>query len=375
MAHLSYGQGGDNVNSNGFTNIYIRSNLTRKRLKGQWKKWPDTTPPTVTVQNPVFLESREGSSSLRATWLGHACYHVEFPNGLRVLFDPVFETSCAPLFSFLTPQRFNRYTPAPAQVADIPTIDVVVISHSHYDHLSHATIKQIQDTHPNAVFVVPLGLKKWFNGLGISNAVELDWWDDIDITLSPSTGQKEVSVSSEASTSPETDSSITARISCLPCQHTSGRSGFDEGTTLWASWAVAAGGKSVYFAGDTGYRYVPAIPEGDDDYGPNYAHLPRCPVFKQIGQFRGPFDLGLIPIGAYDPRYLLSAMHANPFDSVEIFKDTQCRRAMGMHWGTWALSAEDVLEPPKLLKQALKKSGIPEENVFDVCDIGESREF
>lgn len=112
-----------------------------------------------------------------------------------------------------------------------------------------------------------------------------------------------------------------------------------------------------------------------DDYAPEYAHLPHCPAFKQIGELRGPFDLGLIPIGAYDPRYIMSSMHANPFDSVEIFKDTKCKRAMGIHWGTWTLTIEDVLEPPVLLKKALKKSGIAETGVFDICDIGESREF
>ncbi|KAK4697945.1 N-acyl-phosphatidylethanolamine-hydrolyzing phospholipase D, partial [Lecanoromycetidae sp. Uapishka_2] len=98
-------------------------------------------------------------------------------------------------------------------------------------------------------------------------------------------------------------------------------------------------------------------------------------AFKLIGDFRGPFDLGLIPIGAYDPRYIMSSMHCNPFDSVNIFKDTKCERSIGIHYGTWVLTEEDVLEPPKLLKQALAKAGIPETGIFDVCEIGESREF
>lgn len=126
---------------------------------------------------------------------------------------------------------------------------------------------------------------------------------------------------------------------------------------------------------DTGYRTVPEIPKGEDEYGPKYAHLPHCPAFKEIGDLRGPFDLGLIPIGAYDPRFIMSPMHADPFDSVNIFADTKCKRALGMHWGTWVLTEEDVLEPPRLLKKALSKKGIPETGVFDVCDIGESRIF
>ena len=131
----------------------------------------------------------------------------------------------------------------------------------------------------------------------------------------------------------------------------------------------------MWFGGDTGYRAVPEMPKGTDDYGEEFKDLPHCPAFKQIGDLRGPFDLGLIPIGAYDPRAIMSSMHANPFDSVNIFVDTKCKRAMGIHWGTWVLTTEDVLEPPVLLKEAMKGKGLPETGVFDVCDIGESREF
>lgn len=125
---------------------------------------------------------------------------------------------------------------------------------------------------------------------------------------------------------------------------------------------------------DTGYRAVDEVPSGDDDYDPKYK-FPSCPAFKQIGDLRGPFDLGLIPIGAYQPRWIMSPMHANPFDSVNIFVDTKCRKALGIHWGTWVLTEEDVLEPPRLLKEALSRKDLPTTGVFDTCDIGESREF
>ncbi|CZR61141.1 probable FMP30 Found in Mitochondrial Proteome [Phialocephala subalpina] len=339
------------------------------RITGTLKS-PDTTPPTVTVIEPKFLPDRTSSSSLRATWLGHACYYVEFPSGLRVLFDPVFEDRCSP-FSFMGPKR---YTSVPCHIKDLPVVDLVVISHSHYDHLSHPTVVEINKAHPEAQFLVGLGLKDWFHKCGIKNVEELDWWNDVDITLSPKTGEKRISTAS--STAPESsESNITARVSCLPCQHTSARTPLDKGHTLWASWAVSSGGKSVWFGGDTGYRAVPEVPAGEDDYGDAYKDLPYCPAFKQIGDLRGPFDLGLIPIGAYDPRSFMSSMHANPFDSVNIFLDTKCQRAMGIHWGTWVLTGEDVLEPPKLLKEAMKWKGLPETGVFDVCDIGESREF
>lgn len=341
---------------------------------------PDTTPPTVNVIKPQFLPNRAASRNLRATWLGHACYYVEYPSGLRVLFDPVFEDRCSP-FSFLGPKR---YTPKPCDLADIPIVDAVVISHSHYDHLSHSSVLEIQKNQPEAQFFVGLGLESWFRKSGLNKVTELDWWHDAELTVKKNKNTNSVTATTQTSSKDgvaaggddPNDDTITARISCLPCQHTSARSLLDKDTTLWCSWAVASGGKSVYFGGDTGYRGIPrGLPAGVDDYGPEYASLPRCPQFKQIGHLRGPFDLGLIPIGAYYPRAAFSAMHANPFDSVEIFKDTQCRKAMGIHWGTWALTMEEVLEPPKLLKTALGRSGIAEEGVFDVCEIGESREF
>lgn len=280
----------------------------------------------------------------------------------------------------------KRYTPIPCKLSEIPIVDLVVISHSHYDHLSHPTVMELAKHHPNAQFLVGLGLKKWFQECGIENVVEMDWWEDVDVVFSPVTGEKRVSTSTSSSPSSPSQasppsqttpssSSITARISCLPSQHTSARTAFDKGCTLWCSWAVSSGDKSVWFGGDTGYRAVPQLPKGTDDYGPEYQHLPICPAFKAIGELRGPFDLGLIPIGAYEPRHIFSAMHANPFDSVNIFLDTKCKRAMGIHWGTWVLTPEAVMEPPQLLKKALGWKGIPEKGVFDVCDIGESREF
>jgi N-acyl-phosphatidylethanolamine-hydrolysing phospholipase D len=338
---------------------------------------PDTTPPTVTVRRPTFLPSRAASPALRATWLGHACYYVEFGSGLRVLFDPVFEHRCSP-FAWLGPQRF---TPRPCDIADLPAVDAVVISHSHYDHLSHTSVTEIARAHPRAHFFVGLGLEKWFRRAGIDRVTEMDWWEDVDVAVAQGgsgAGRRPASAASEEvrslASDPEKDAPagrpITARISCLPAQHTSGRTGFDRDTTLWCSFAVRSGGQSVFFGGDTGYRAVAA----EDDEAERAA-APACPSFAQIGALRGPFDLGLIPIGAYAPRVLFSPMHADPRDAVDIFADTRCRRALGIHWGTWALTTEDVLEPPALLREALRAKGLPEAGVFDVCEIGESREF
>ncbi|KAI5357005.1 putative metallo-beta-lactamase, N-acyl-phosphatidylethanolamine-hydrolyzing phospholipase D [Septoria linicola] len=327
-------------------------------ITGERKPVDTTTPPLVQIRKPTFLPSRE-TKQLRATWLGHACYYVEFVGGLRVLFDPVFTQRCSP-FSFMGPKR---YTDMPCQIEDIPYIDVVVISHCHYDHLSYPTLVKIAEKHKDVQFFVPLGNKPWFDKAGFKNVTELDWWEEREVNITPAAAREG-----------DAARDMTATISCLPCQHMSARTAFDKAHTLWASWSITSGGKSVWFGGDTGYRAVPKLPESEFDYGEKYAHLPHCPAFKEIGEHRGPFDLGLIPIGAYDPRWIMSPVHANPYDSVNIFVDTKCKEALGIHWGTWVLTDEKMLDPPKVLKEALKWKGLKEE-VFTTCDIGVSREF
>lgn len=222
--------------------------MAKLRFSGKWNS-PDTTPPTVPVRRPDFLKTRQ-TSKLRATWLGHACYYVEFPGGFRVLFDPVFTARCSP-FSFMGPKR---YTEMPCQIEDIPYIDAVIISHSHYDHLSYPTVLKIAEKYKNAHFFVPLGNKAWFDKIGVKNATELDWWEEKTVTLS--TQYKDIpkveDSGSETSPAPKQED-IVATIGSLPCQHTSARTPFDKAHTLWSSWSVVSGGKKVWFGGDTGY--------------------------------------------------------------------------------------------------------------------------
>ena len=240
--------------------------------------------------------------------------------------------------------------------------------------MDHPTLKRIQAKHPDTHFFVPLRNKHHLESAGIHKVTELDWWEERDVRLVGKDSKPRVSSDDSGSLNDQSKEGIFARVGCLPCQHISARTPWDKAQSLWASWSVESGGKKVWFGGDTGYRAVPELPKEVDDYGPEH-NYPHCPAFKQIGDLRGPFDLGLIPIGAYDPRHIMSPMHANPFDSVNIFKDTKCKRAQGIHWGTWVLTEEDVLEPPKLLRRALERNSIAKEGVFDVCDIGESREF
>ena len=245
----------------------------RQKLQGKMKT-PDTTPPTVPVRTPILLPTRE-TPALRATWLGHACYYVEFPTGLRVLFDPVFTARCSPL-TFIGPKR---YTDMPCQIKDLPFIDAVVISHSHYDHLSHPTILEIKQRHPNVHFFAPLGNKRWFEKAGVHNATELDWWQSRQFTLSKQPKSEKLEHEDvDGTVSIGKSEDIEATIECLPCQHTSGRTPFNKSHTLWASWCVASGGKKVWFGGDTGYRTVPELPAGEDDYDEKYS-FPHCPAY------------------------------------------------------------------------------------------------
>jgi N-acyl-phosphatidylethanolamine-hydrolysing phospholipase D len=198
--------------------------------------------------------------------------------------------------------------------------------------------------------------KQWFieSGVSADKITEMDWWET----------ERTKSAAAE----------IEMNISCLPCQHSSGRTPFDKDKTLWASWGVKSGGSSVWFGGDTGYRSVPDLSPDEDDYDEDHVY-PICPAFKQIGEHAGPFDLGLIPIGAYNPRHLLSSLHSNPYDSVNLFKDVRCKKAMAIHWGTWHMTEEPALEPSNMLKEAMVQAGLPGTGVFDVCEPGESREF
>ncbi|SMR64351.1 unnamed protein product [Zymoseptoria tritici ST99CH_1A5] len=345
----------------------IMYKIMKRNLLGQANK-PDTTNPAIEVLKPIFRAqsaTKEEHSTIRATWLGHASYLLEFPStssNLTVIFDPVYTKRCSPL-TFAGPAR---YTPAPCQPLDLPPIDVVVISHNHYDHMSYPDLTAIYAANPNAHFFMPLNLKKWFltNGIGKASTItEMDWWQSADFTLPGS-------------------SSATATFSCLPAQHATARTGPDRNTTLWCGWSITTphsqpNPKSVYFVGDTGYRSIPEkldIDRAFDQHNPALKELPVCPAFAQIGKLRGPFDLALIPIGAYAPRWLFSGLHGDPYDAVAICEDVKAKKALAMHWGTWVLTEEDVTEPRELLKEAVIEKGF-EEGRFVSMAIGESREF
>jgi len=262
---------------------------------------------------------RENSGAPTVTWVGHSTVLVQM-DGVSFLTDPQWSERASPL-SFAGPRRV---TPPGLRFEDLPPIDFVVISHDHYDHLDVRTVQRLWSTH-RPRFLVPLGLKAWFGDLGIDAVDELDWWES------------------------RTVKGLT--VVCLPTQHWSARTLWDENRRLWAGWAVLGRDRRFYFAGDTGY----------------YA-----PIFQEIGRRLGPFDLGAIPIGAYMPRAMMRLSHLTPEEALQVFADIGARRLVAIHWGTFNLTDEPLSEPPVRTEAEARQLSLDPERIW-VLQHGETR--
>lgn len=202
------------------------------------------------------------------------------------------------------------------------------------------TLKQFRD---DMTYFVPLGNKEWIISNISSNAkvYEMDWWDEVEIKPG-------------------------VKVCCFPCQHFSSRGLTDRNKALWASWGIVKDKFRYYFAGDTGYR---TIPRGSDLN--QLDKLPYCPVFKEIGDKYGPFDLASIPIGAYSPCSFMSPVHCNPEDAVQVHLDIKSKLSIGMHYLTFMLTDEPLLEPIERLKKALELKNLHKSS-FNCIKIGSS---
>ncbi len=259
--------------------------------------------------NPGFLKQNRDKNTV--TWIGHATLLLQVA-GYNILTDPHFSERTSPV-QWAGPQRV---APLGLALDDLPPIDVVVISHDHYDALDEQTLKALRQRPggEKTRFYVPLGLKNWLAVRGVDNAVEMDWW--------------------------ERQQNGDFEIIAVPVQHWSKRSIFSRNKTLWAGWVINGGGFRFIFVGDTGY----------------------APHFKEIGEKLGPFDLAAIPIGAYEPRWFMKGHHVNPEESVQIHKDLRSKKSVAIHWGTFILTDEPLDEPPKRLAVALRQNQIPAED-------------
>ena len=264
---------------------------------------------------------RSPASNPSMTWIGHATVLLRIA-GMNVLFDPIFSARASPV-SFVGPKRL---VPLPIDVAELPKIDVVMVSHNHFDHLDDETVRRLAAMPTGSPhFLVPLGLKEWFIERGITRVSEADWWQVFD------------------------EGSL--KITFVPVQHWSRRSLTDTNTTLWGGWVVQGVGLRIIHAGDTGYSKD----------------------FSDIGERFGGLDMAFIPIGAYAPRWFMQVMHVDVPEAVQVRADLRAARAIGIHWGTFeALTDEPPDEPPALLARRRAELGLRVDE-FDVMKIGETR--
>ncbi len=289
----------------------------------RWQKehgWRFPPGQAMPLQRPDDKVLRQPGSQPQITWLGHASFLIQY-QGCNILTDPVFSKRCSPL-SLVGPKRF---TPPALQLDELPPIDLVVISHNHYDHLDKRSVRWLHWRFDAQVhFLVPQGVKHWFDKQGINNVAELGWWETY---------------------------ALPALEACfVPAQHFSGRGLGDRNKTLWGGWWLLFDDFSLYFAGDTGYGKV----------------------FKTMHEALGAPDLALLPIGAYAPRWMMQGVHVDPYDAVQIHCDLQAKQSIGMHWGTFVLTDEPMDEPPRKLADALAKKGLPPD-CFSVMTHGETR--
>ena len=252
-------------------------------------------------------------------WLGHACFAMRL-GGKLVLTDPYLGKAAGPFG--LGPRRF---LPPAVTAADLPQLDLIVISHNHYDHVDSAALRAYRWRAQTPV-VCPLGLAPLLRRQGFTQITELDWWQNWQCG----------------------DLNVTA----LPAVHFSGRGPFDRNRTLWASIALTGPTRKVWFGGDSGYG--------------------AC--FREIGERAGPFDLALVGIGAYEPRVIMETSHATPEEAIMIARDIRARAAVGMHWGSIMLTPEDPFEAPQRFRQAALEQQYGEENAL-ILQVGEVRGF
>jgi N-acyl-phosphatidylethanolamine-hydrolysing phospholipase D len=257
------------------------------------------------------------------TWLGHVTVLLQVA-GLNILLDPTLAPFAGPYGKFGAPRR----VPAPLAAADLPPIDVVLISHNHYDHLCDATIAALMAAGQTPRFFVPLGLKAWFDSRGIPQVTELDWWQQVELSQSGDQGQQ-------------------LALHFTPSQHWSRRTPWDTNASLWGGYLLEwqRVGQSPWrflFPGDTGYSAD----------------------FTALRQRLGVVDFVALPIGAYLPRDFMRPMHVNPADALRLMRDVGATQAVAVHWGTFMLTQEMFDQPPRDLALALGEQGMAADAVW-----------
>jgi N-acyl-phosphatidylethanolamine-hydrolysing phospholipase D len=286
---------------------------------------PDPDPGVFKRATPEYVVPRGAPDVLTITWVGHTSFLIQL-GGLNILIDPIWSDRASPV-QFAGPRR---WVPPGIDFDRLPPIDVVILSHDHYDHLDSTTVSRLAQRYPAASWYAPLGLGNFLRHRGAREIAERDWWEE--------------SVFGEL------------RLACVPAQHFSGRTLGGRNTTLWCGWVLRSANRSVFFAGDTALH----------------------PDFASITDRYGPFDMAILPIGAYEPRWFMGAVHMSPQDCiaalVQVDGGQQGKRLLvaAAHWGTFKLTDEPMDEPPRLMHDLWQAAGRRDEDLW-IMHHGETR--
>jgi len=291
-------------------------NAERKKIKIEYPK-SHTVP-----REQVLKDLQENKNNDYIAWIGHATFLIKLGD-TTIITDPLFSKNTGPLI--FGPKR---YVDPAIKLSEVPKTDLILISHSHYDHLDASAIRNFP--HKDAKVVLPLRLSKYFRRYKDVN--ELDWYEEIKVN-------KEI------------------KITLLPAVHWSKRSLTDTNKTLWGNFLIEYKGKKILFACDTGVGKI----------------------YKELGNKFGPIDLTFINIGAYNffpimPVKDKSVFHTNPEEALSVAKDLKSKKVIGMHWGTVVLSLEPIMEPPKRFKENAENFGFKKEDAI-IFSIGEVKKL
>jgi L-ascorbate metabolism protein UlaG (beta-lactamase superfamily) len=284
------------------------------RKQGPWKKQsklPFGPKPAARIDSGIHI-----------TFVNHSTFLIQ-ADGLNILTDPVWSDRTSP-FQWAGPRRMR---PPGIRFEDLPDIDVVLLSHNHYDHLDFDTIKSLFKKNKPKI-ITPLGVKAFLDKNEIRTATDLDWWQEASL-------------------------SDLISVQCVPAQHFSGRGIYDRDATLWCGYVIKRPGGNIYFVGDTGYH---------------------SSLFKEVGNRCGPIELALVPIGAYKPEWFMSPIHCSPEESVKIHLEIKTKQSIATHFGTFPLADDGQFEPEEELQKALEVQGIPPEQ-FLIMEEGTVRKF
>ena len=326
-------RGSHHVPGGGFRNPWPSSQLHGFRDFLKWTlvdrrrnpRRPDPDPSSFPLGRPNFIAPRAVPDAVTLTWIGHSSFLLQLA-GLNILLDPIWSERASPV-QFAGPRR---WVPPGVAFDRLPPIDIIALSHDHYDHLDAATIQRLASRYPAAQWLAPLGVAAFLRHRGARDIVERDWW--------------------------ESTSLMGLEVTCVPAQHFSGRTLGRRNRTLWCGWTFQSRDHRVFFAGDTALH----------------------PEFGAITSRLGPFDLAILPIGAYEPRWFMGTVHMNPDDCIKAVAQIKLAQngrrlvVIAGHWGTFKLTDEPMDEPPARMREGWTAAGHAADDLW-IMKHGETR--